>query len=141
MRMRFHHAAISVDDMEVSQEFYGHLGFQVAVEWADPSGSPRICHMKLGDVLLELFWFADRQPAPESAGRLETDLARVGCKHFALQVDSIIEARQFVEERGLGAGVSIQQGKTGVTYFFIKDPSGILVEFVEDPRELSQETL
>jgi len=24
--------------------------------------------------------------------------------------------------------------KTGITYFFIKDPSGILVEFLEDKR-------
>lgn len=134
--MRFHHAAISVDDMQSSLEFYGQLGFESAAEWADPSGSPRICHMKLGDVLLELFWFADRQPAPESAGRLETDLSRTGSKHFALQVESIADAKRFVEERGLASDIRIIEGKTGVTYFFIKDPSGILLEFVEDRRNL-----
>jgi glyoxylase I family protein len=42
--------------------------------------------------------------------------------------------KEFVENRGIVSNVEVQQGRTGVTYFFIKDPSGILVEFLEDKR-------
>jgi glyoxylase I family protein len=67
---------------------------------------------------------------------LATDLPRIGVKHFGLRVSSITDAKNFIEERGLGTNIEIREGKTGVTYFFIKDPSGILLEFVEDNRSL-----
>jgi glyoxylase I family protein len=81
---------------------------------------------------LEIFWYRDQVSAPESAGSLTTDLPRIGVKHFALEVDSIHEAKKFVENRGIASNVKIQQGRTGVTYFFIKDPNEILVEILED---------
>jgi len=56
--------------------------------------------------------------------------------HFALKVDSVHDAKNFVESRGLASDVEIQHGRTGVTYFFLTDPSGILVEVVEDKRGL-----
>lgn len=134
MHFRVHHVAISVADIADSLDFYLKLGFQEVMEWADPTGSPRICHLKLGDTMLELFWFADHRPAPESADRLETDLSRIGCKHFALEVGSLEQARDFVLEKGLATEAQIIEGRTGVRYFFISDPSGILLEFVEDRR-------
>jgi glyoxylase I family protein len=136
MRFHFHHAAISVSDMAQSKAFYAELGFKPVLDWTDPSGSPQICHLKLGEAYLEIFRFADPQPAPESASGLKTDLPRIGSKHFALQVDSIEEAKTFVEERGWAAGVTIVEGRTGVRYFFVPDPDGTLLEFVEDRRKL-----
>lgn len=121
--------------MERSLAFYRQFGFTPALDWTAPGGSPRICHLKLGDIILELFRFAEHQPAPDSAARLETDLPRVGSKHFALQVGSIEEAKAFVEEKGW-AEVTIVDGRTGVRYFFIPDPDGTLLEFVEDRRGL-----
>jgi glyoxylase I family protein len=119
--------------MDRSLAFYADLGFEPALDWTDPAGSPRICHLKLGDAFLELFWFAGHQPPPDSAARLATDLPRIGSKHFALQVSSIEEAKAFVEEKGWGK-VTIVDGRTGVRYFFLADPDGILLEFVEDRR-------
>lgn len=136
MEFRIHHVAISVDDMQASKAFYGELGFTEAMSWAAPGGSPEIAHLKLGNTLLELFWFADRRPGPEWAAELKTDLPRVGAKHFALQVESIEEAKRFVEDKGWAAYAEIVEGKTGVRYFFIHDPSGILLEFVEDRRDI-----
>ena len=136
MQFRFHHAAISVSDMAVSRAFYADLGFRPVLDWTDPSGSPRICHLKLGETFLELFSFNDHRPAPESAGALATDLPRIGSKHFALEVDSIEEAKAFVEQKGWAVDVAIVEGRTGVRYFFIADPDGILLEFVEDRRNL-----
>jgi hypothetical protein len=38
------------------------------------------------------------------------------------------DAKPFVESCALASNVEVQHGRTGVTYFFMKDPSGILVE-------------
>ena len=135
MDFTIHHAAISAINMAESVAFYQQFGFGVVTHWKDPDGKLEIAHLKLGGNYLEIFWYRDQKPAPETAGSLETDLPRIGVKHFALEVDSVHEAKKFVENRGIASNVEIQQGRTGVTYFFIKDPSGILVEFLEDKRE------
>lgn len=136
VKFRVHHAAISARDMRESVSFYEQFGFRVVLHWKDPAGELEIAHLKLGDNYLEIFWYRDQVPAPESSTTLATDLPRIGVKHFALQVDSIQEAKRFVEDRGLASDIEIQQGRTDITYFFITDPSGILVEFVEDTRGL-----
>lgn len=134
MDFRIHHAAISAIDMAESVAFYEQFGFRVVLHWKHPDGELEIAHLKLGGNYLEIFWYRNQEPAPETAGSLATDLPRIGVKHFALEVDSVHEARNFVENHGISSNVEIQQGRTGVTYFFIKDPSGILVEFLEDKR-------
>lgn len=136
MDFTIHHAAISAIDMAMSVAFYEQFGFKVVSHWNDPDGELEIAHLKLADNYLEIFRYRDQVPAPETAAALATDLPRIGVKHFALGVDSIHEAKTFVEDRDLASNVEIQQGRTGVTYFFIKDPSGILVEIVEDRRGL-----
>src|SRR5512144_2509451 len=39
------------------------------------------------------------------ASELSSDLPRIGVKHFAFQVDSILEAKEFVEARGFATGI------------------------------------
>ncbi|MCA1605176.1 MAG: VOC family protein [Actinobacteria bacterium] len=134
MEFTIHHAAISAIDMVESVAFYEQFGFRVVSHWKDPDGELEIAHLKLGENYLEIFWYRDHAPAPKTAGSLVTDLPRIGVKHFALEVDSVREAKKFVENRDIASDVEVQQGRTGVTYFFIKDPSGILVEFLEDKR-------
>jgi len=120
--------------MTESLVFYEQFGFRTVLHWKAPGGELEIAHLKLGENYLEIFWYRDQIPAPETAASLMTDLPRIGVKHFALRVDSVHEAKNFVENRGISQNVKIRHGRTGVTYFFIKDPSGILVEFLEDKR-------
>jgi len=122
--------------MSESISFYGKFGFKLALHWKDPEGRLEIAHLKLGENFLEIFWYRDQSAAPASASSLATDLPRIGVKHFALQTESVQEAKEFVEREGLATDVEIREGKTGVAYFFIKDPSGILVELLEDKRLL-----
>lgn len=136
MDFSIHHAAISALDMAESVAFYEQFGFTTVLHWQDPDGRMEIAHLKLAGNYLEIFCYRDPVPAPETATSLATDLPRIGVKHFALKVPSIQEAKSFVESRGIATDVEIQQGRTGVTYFFVKDPSGILVELVEDERGL-----
>ena len=134
MDFTIHHVAISTIDMTKSLAFYEKFGFRIVLHWKDPGGELEIAHLKLGENYLEIFWYRDQVPAPDTAGSLATDLPRIGVKHFALMVDSVYEAKNFVENRGISSNVEVLCGRTGVTYFFIKDPSGILVEFLEDKR-------
>lgn len=136
MDFSIHHAAISVIDMERSLAFYEQFGFRTALRWADQDAGVEIAHLALGGTFLEIFCYRDHAPAPESAASLATDLPRVGVKHVALRVPSIEQAKQFVESRGIASDIEICEGRTGVTYFFVTDPSGILLEFVEDHRGL-----
>ncbi len=134
MDFMIHHAVISAIDMEESVAFYEQFGFRVVLHLKDPDGELEIAHLKLGANYLEIFWYRDQMPAPETAASLVADLPRIGVKHFALSVDSVYEAKDFIENRGIASNIEVQQGRTGVTYFFIKDPSGILAEFLEDKR-------
>ena len=135
MRFRVHHTAISVHDMAESIKYYEIFGFTVTTHYRDPDGALEIAHLTLGDIFLEIFWYRDRTPAPVSAAALSTDLPRVGVKHFALRADSIEDAKRFVEAHGLATDIAIQQGRTGVRYFFLQDPSGNLFEILETPAE------
>ena len=113
MDFTLHHAAISATDMAVSLAFYEQFGFKVVLHWKDPDGEQEIAHLKLGDNYLEIFWYKDQTPAPETSGSLATDLPRIGVKHFALQVNSVYDAKEFVENRGMASNVEILHGKTG----------------------------
>ncbi len=132
----FHHVALSVVDLDASVAFYRQLGFEPVFDWQAEDGALRIAHLKQRDALLELFCFADQVAAPESAARLESDLPRIGIKHFGVRVADIQQARARIEALGLAADIRITHGRTGIDYFFIKDPNGILVEIVQDDRPL-----
>lgn len=132
----FHHVALSVQNIEPSIEFYGVFGFSPVYKWVSDDESLSIVHLKQGDMLLELFCYKDTASAPTSSQTLATDLPRIGIKHFGLQVKDIYEAKEHLQTLGLADGVEVTQGRTGIDYFFIKDPSGILVEVVQDERNL-----
>ncbi|MGQ0773592.1 MAG: VOC family protein [Pseudonocardiales bacterium] len=86
MDFTIHHAAISAIDMAESVAFYEQFGFRVVLHWKAPDGELEIAHLKLGANYLEIFWYREQVPAPETAESLVTDLPRIGVKHFAFEV-------------------------------------------------------
>ncbi len=132
----FHHVALSVSDLEKSVAFYELLGFRSVFRWQNEDGSLAIVHLKQSEALLELFCFASTVAAPASSKQLATDLPRIGIKHFGVRVDDIHMAKARMISLGLADNIEIVKGRTGIEYFFLADPDEILVEVVQDNRNL-----
>jgi len=131
-----HHVALSVTDLDRSIAFYTSLNFEPVYRWLADDEMLRIAHLKQGELLLELFCFENRSAAPLTSKELASDLPRIGIKHFGLRVADIHGALQQFQKQVLAEDVSVVHGRTGIDYFFIKDPDGILLEIVQDDREL-----
>jgi glyoxylase I family protein len=135
-----HHVAISVTSLEQSVPFYEKLGFGEVMQWQAEDGSLSIVQMQLSGLLLEMFCFASSKAGGVNKRTLESDLKTIGTKHFGLRVDDIERVRKQLVEAGLvDAQVVVTKGRTGIEYFFLRDPDGLFVEIVQDDRDFMQE--
>jgi glyoxylase I family protein len=135
---KFHHVSLSVKNLNLSIEFYQALGFQVMLVYKSENGELSIAHLKLGEMFLELFSYKNYYALPLHATTLDNDLPTIGVKHFGLQVECIVTAREKLEQLGF-LDIHITHGKTGIDYFFVQDPSGIFLEVVQDSRTFVKE--
>ncbi len=134
---KVHHVAISVKDLSVSEEFYKKLGFRKVSYWKAEDNSLEISHMKLNGFILEIFCFKNPEENPVLKEDLWTNLKVLGVKHFALQTEDIYTTLENLKKTGIATEeTTVSKGRTGILYFFVKDPDGIFVEIVEDKRNL-----
>ena len=127
----FNHVTISVDNLENTLEFYKKFGFEIYKEYHDENVD--IVMLKLKNMILEIFHYQEKEELPEHSKYLGIDLKTIGNKHFGLGVEDIIKAKKFVEENRLNEKeITINKGRLGKPYFFIKDPNGILMEIIEE---------
>ncbi|ACO04253.1 MAG TPA: glyoxalase/bleomycin resistance/dioxygenase family protein [Persephonella sp.] len=132
---RPHHVSITVKDPEKSRNFYKLFGFKEVFRWSDSSTT--VIHMKLNDLILEIFSFKETESSSDQRESLEEELKIIGVKHFALRVKDIQKAKKFLSEIGIvPENTRINKGRTGILYFFIRDPDGIFVEIVQDDRNI-----
>ncbi len=126
------HVAISVTNSEKSIEFYKKFGFKEFKSWKAEDESIKINMLKLNNTVLEMFCYKEYKDLPETAKTTATDLPVLGTKHFALGVENIEQAKEFVVKNEIANDIEIKVGRLGKPYFFIKDPDGILVEIIEN---------
>lgn len=126
------HVTISVTNMEKSVDFYRKFTFKEFKQWKADDESIKINMLRLGNTVLEIFCYKEYEELPESTKTVATDLPVLGTKHFALGVDDIDKAKEFVIKNEICKEVDIKKGRLGKRYFFIKDPDGILVEIIEN---------
>lgn len=130
---KFHHAAVSVRDLEKSIQFYGALGYEQVFRYDSDDGTKSIANLQLGDSFLELFYYSKNADKPPVDFAYANNVDEIGVKHIALRVNDINEALVDLKQKGLTDGnVEIKNGDTGATFFFIQDPDGIWVEFIEE---------
>ena len=135
--LRPHHFAISALDLSATKAFYELVGFQTAAEWTARDKSLVITHM-LGPagITLEVFTYAQNGSVTAPDFSMGNDLEQVGVKHLGFHVDDLNETRAFFSDLGKYTITDIIDGRTGIQYFFVKDPNGIWVEFVHENRDL-----
>lgn len=134
MQIGFHHIALTVKDIDRSADFYEKLGMEQVANYEHDDGSFKIAQLKFGSAILELFWFKNAEALPDKAQELKTDLRVIGTKHFGLKVESLDDALAYFRKLDIRPASEPRVGRTGVRYFFFKDPDGILVEVSQDDR-------
>jgi glyoxylase I family protein len=118
-----HHIRLTVTDPARSREFYGLLGFQVAMEFPDG------VLVSNGGLLLGL------RTGPDAARARRDDRFdpnRVGLDHLAISVGSradIEAAARLCGERGITHGELVDLGSDFKLYvMMLEDPDGIQIE-------------
>jgi glyoxylase I family protein len=132
-----HHVTISARKLDESIAFYAIFGFRLGLQWEDADGSFKIAHLVHSHgYLLEIFWYAKNERLPPLELDIGNDLEAVGVKHFAFKVRSILDVHRKLSTRDNCGITEIQHGRTGIDFFFVRDPNGIWIEIVQDYRLL-----
>lgn len=114
------HKAYHVTDMEQSLAFYcDGLGFKKAFELNNDEGEPWIVYLKVAEgCFIELFYGG--KPTEKNRG-----------DHICFEVDDIHETAADLQSRGIVLATDITQGKALNYQFWVKDPDGNWLEFME----------
>jgi len=118
--MKFCWCTLTVGDMEASLRFYREIVGLPMVERHAAGPDTEIAFLGEGETRVELLR-SPRQPAP--GGREGVSLG------FA--VDSLEETLAFVKSRGVEVESGPFQPNPHVRFFFVRDPDGVRVQFVE----------
>ena len=118
--MKFLWTTLLVKDMEASLTFYQEIvGLNVARRFAAPDGSA-FAFLGEGETKLELIAHPSGQE-PHYGREVS----------IGFEVDSLEDKLRFVKEKGLAAEGPFAPNPH-VAFFFVQDPSGIRVQFVQN---------
>jgi methylmalonyl-CoA/ethylmalonyl-CoA epimerase len=125
------HVGISVGNMDESVEWYQrNLNFEVIQDNYIPPLKARIVFVSNGDFELELFQYDNPKPIPQERLTPNTDLQTVGTKHIAFETQDMIKLKtKFLEN---GVDIAHEVVMEGHPVMFIRDNSGVLIEFIQN---------
>lgn len=123
---RIHHIAVICSDYSKSKHFYTDiLGLKVVQEvYREERNSYKLDLEVAGQYQIELFSFSN---PPQRPGNPEA----AGLRHLAFEVDSVEEAVNYLNAKGVDAEPIRIDHFTGKRYTFFKDPDGLPLEFYE----------
>ena len=117
------HIGIRVRDKDRAIDFYSTLGFEFCSDAGFDSGHPVIMNHRSG-VVINLLGPAD---APGSANILmDVSEKHAGITHFALTIESLAQAKQFLAENDIPITGSFSFGN--MSAIFIRDPDRNVIE-------------
>ena len=119
------HNALKVKDMDRSLHFYCDVvGLKKAFDINDDEGKPWIIYLKISDnQFLELFYGGTDE------NEVKFDI--VGYHHLCLEVDDIYDIAEKIQAKGYKLDNPPAQGKDLSYNFWVTDPDGNKVEFVQ----------
>ncbi len=127
MDLRPHHIGIIVSDLTRSVTFYKALGFTPGLVIPSEDGSRMITFMQLGEMQIELFWYA------ETPRRIERGEKALGFVHFALQTDDVEADLAELKAAGLvPEDVKVRDVPPRFKLAFIYDPDGVEIELMQE---------
>ena len=123
---------ISVGNMEESLDWYKkNLDFELVKDdgYVPPLGA-HICFIRNGDFEIELFQYDAPKPIPEDRLTPNSDLQTIGTKHVAFEVPDM----KALKEKFVANGVDIAHEvmMEGNNVMFVRDNSGVLIEFIQN---------
>ncbi|MCK8817580.1 VOC family protein [Natroniella sulfidigena] len=117
--MKFNWCTITVGDMEESLEFYQKIvGLEVSQEFTIEE-EIEIAFLGSGETKVELIFDPNKEAADNPEGI-----------SLGFEVESFDEQLDFVKEEGLEV-VGPFQPVPNIRFFFVKDPNGVSIQFVE----------
>lgn len=115
-----HHKGFHVVDMDETLDFYcNKLGFERAFDLDTDEGEPWIVYVKITEhSFLEFFYDGSKGEKNQ-------------LDHICFEVDDIHEAAKQVRDNGILFAQEVSKGKDNNYQFWIKDPDGNWIEFME----------
>ena len=117
------HIGIRIRDKARSVAFYGNLGFRLTVDTGFEQGHPVVMRHPSG-VVLNLLGPANS--AFQTNVLMDIDEKHSGITHVALTVESLTDAKAFLESNGIELTGSFSFG--GMSAVFIRDPDRNVIE-------------
>ena len=122
--------------MDKTIEFYSKIGFKQVHRYDDPDKIG--IKLKLGNYFIEVFAYTANKSGEALSQSLAGNLNEVGIKHIAFHTDDVERALEDMKSKGLAgekAEILTKGDELGeARFFFIQDPDGIWIEFINDPR-------
>jgi methylmalonyl-CoA/ethylmalonyl-CoA epimerase len=131
--LRFHHAGISVPDLEASIHWYQRvLGFELERRSDLPPVPARVAFLRRGQLRIELFQPENAKPLPDDRRDPHADLRTHGNKHVAFAVSDVRAAAAALSERG--ADIVFVKEMPDAAVLFLRDNAGNLIELYQPVR-------
>lgn len=125
----FHHAAMSVPDIEAAARWYADvLGFREESRFTIPGGTQAM-FLERDGLRIELFQVVAPKPMPADRLDPREDLKTLGNKHAAFTVADYDAFRADLIARGIE--IVLEVGQTFGRGLFIRDGAGNVIEFLE----------
>ena len=132
LNFSFHHGAISVPNLNETLDWYARvLGFEVERKFPIPAIPANVAIIRNGDLRMEVFEVPNAAELPDARRQPDSDNRTHGNKHVAFTISNVEAFSAELEKRGADI-VWVKKLPHGAN-IFIRDNSGNLIEFVEEP--------
>lgn len=115
------HIGIPTNDIETTIQFYGKLGFEIALRTTNEEADEKVAFLKLGSLVIETY---ENKVAKMETGAID---------HVAIDVKDVEKVYELVNQAGLNTTQDIVHflpfWANGVKFFTIKGPNREKIEF------------